>query len=367
MDFETTTCKPTDSMNSTHPKAATLQRLMDKYTAKAIPGISLAIYDSSGYWYGASGYSKIENKTPMTPCNLQYSQSVSKTYLAVAILKLYEKGKINLDRLITQYLAEDVISKVKGADKMTVRMLLNHTSGVAEYNDKPAYVTYLLQHPLHVFSTMDYLDFIKNSEVQFPAGSKYRYTNTNYELLALIADHITGSHAEYMRDNIFIPLGLVNSYYHSYNYLNNSELVNSYWDRYSNGQLENCSEMQKVNVGSLIGDDGMIATPVDYIKFLKALMSGKILQPSTLNEMFSFINNPSDGGAYGLGIHKHVYKGFIEYGHSGGGIGSGCYLAYFPHNMTYLFIAINIGTSVNSPIFDDAGKIVDDVFDVLIN
>ena len=367
MDFATTTCIPNDSINTSHPKAIALQQVMDEYTAKAIPGISLSIYDSSGYWYGASGYAKIEDKTLMMPCNLQYSQSVSKTYLAVVILKLYEAGEINLDEVITRYLSDDVISYVKGADKMTVRMLLNHTSGVAEYNDKPAYVTYLLQHPLHAFSTMDYLEFIKNSDVQFTAGSKYQYTNTNYELLALIADGITGDHAKYMRETIFIPLGLMNTYYHdSEEYLNNSNLVNSYWDRYSNGQLENCSEMQKVNVGSLIGDDGMIATPVDNIKFLKALINGQLLLPATMNEMFTFIDTSSDEGAYGLGIHKDEYNGFVEYGHSGGGIGAGCYLTYLPHNKTYLFLSFNIGTSVNSPIFDDAEKILDDVFDVAI-
>lgn len=341
--------------------------VMDKYAAMAIPEISLAIYYSSGYWHGASGFSKIENRTPMMPCNLQYSHSVSKTYMAVVILKLFEEGKINLDGMITKYLPDDVISKVNGADKMSVRMLLNHTSGAAEYNDKPAYVTYLLLHPLHTFSTMDYFDYIKNSDPQFEAGSKYRYTNTNYELLALIADGITGDHAGYMYDNIFFPLGLVNSYYHNSNdYLNNSNLVNSYWDRYSNGQIENCSEMQKVNVGSLIGDDGMIATPVDYVNFLMALMSGQLLLPSTMNEMFTFVENSSGDGAYGLGIHKDEYKGYVEYGHTGGGIGGGCYLTYFPHNNSYLFFAINIGTSVYSPIFDDGEKLVDELFEIMI-
>jgi D-alanyl-D-alanine carboxypeptidase len=72
-----------------------------------------------------------------------------------------------------KYLPQEVLDDVTGADQMTVRMLLNHTSGVAEYNGDAAYVSYLLEHPLHVFTTMDYLDYIKGDKVQFPAGSKY--------------------------------------------------------------------------------------------------------------------------------------------------------------------------------------------------
>jgi D-alanyl-D-alanine carboxypeptidase len=366
-DDETMTCSMGDSMNHSHPKAAGLQQVLDKYVAKGLPGVAVSIYSADGYWHGAAGFAKIENKTRMMSCHLQYSQSIAKTYMAVGILKLYESGAVNLDQAITAYLPEEVTSKVSGASKMTVRMLLNHTSGVAEYNDKAAYVTYLLQHPLHKFSSLDYLEYIQGSDVQFVAGSKYKYTNTNYLLLALIADKITGDHAKYLRDHIFVPVGLANSFYHNdENYLRKGELVNSYWDRYSNSQIENCTEMQKTNVGSLVGDDGIIATPVDYVKFLQALMNHQLLSRSTMDQMFTFINNDSDEGAYGLGIHKKEYRGFTEYGHSGGGIGAGSYLAYFPHNQTYLFIAINLGTSVNSPLFDDLDTIVDEVFDALI-
>ena len=171
-------------------------------------------------------------------------------------------------------------------------MLLNHTSGIPEYNSQPAYVTYLLQHPLHTFSTMDYLNFIKGQSLQFTPGSKHQYTNTNYVLLALIGDQITGDHAKFIRDIIFVPLGLVNSFYREdENYLNKPELVNSYWDRYSNGVIENCSKMQQTNVASLIGDDGIIATPIDYIQFLKALFEGQILSQATMNQMLEFVKN----------------------------------------------------------------------------
>jgi len=368
-EITTSTCTLDENINDQYSKAAQLQSIIDKYTKQGIPGIAIAVYSSEGYWASASGYSKIETKMPMQPCNLQYSQSVSKTYMAVAILKLAEEGKINLDDKITKYLPQDVIEKVSGADQMTVRMLLNHTSGVAEYNDDPAYVSYLLEHPLHVFTTMDYLDYIKGDKVQFPAGSKYQYTNTNYLLLALIGDQITGDHAKYIRDEIFKPLVLMHSFYHDdANYLNQPDLVNSYWDRYSNGVIENCSQMQNVNVGSLIGDDGMIASPIDYIKFLKGLFEGQLISQTSLDQMLTFVKNDTakDAYGYGLGIHNDPYKGHPEYGHTGGGIGAGCELGYLPDSNVYFFVALNMGTVISSPITDQASNIREEILDVLM-
>jgi len=364
LEINTATCTLDENINEQYSKAAVLQNILDKYTKGGLPGIAIAVYSSEGYWAGASGYSKIETQTPMQPCNLQYSQSVSKTYMAVAILKLYEEGKINLDEKITKYLPDDVISKVTGADQVTVRMLLNHTSGVAEYNDDPAYVSYLLQHPLHVFTTMDYLGYIEGDDLQFTPGSKYRYTNTNYELLALIGDQLTGDHAKYIRDEIFKPLGLMHTFYRdNANYLNQPDLVNSYWDRYSNGVIENCSQMQQINVASMIGDDGMIASPIDYVKFLKGLFDGELLSQPTMNQMLTFVKNDTGKYAYGygLGIHEDYYNQHIMYGHTGGGIGAGCDLEYLPDQNVYFFLAINIGTSINSPILEGATNLVDEI------
>lgn len=362
-------CTFQDDINADYSKAGQLQNLLDKYAGIGLPGIAIAVYSPEGFWAGSAGYAKLENKTLMQPCHLQYSQSVSKTYLAVAMLKLSEQGQINLDEKITAYLPAEVTKKVTGAEKVTVRQLMNHTSGIAEYNDKPAYVSYLLQHPLHVFTTMDYLDFIEGDDMQFEPGSKLRYTNTNYLLLALIGDQLTGDHAKYLRDQIFKPLGLVNSYYRDdENYLNQPDLVNSYWDRYSNSALENCSAMQKVNVGSLIGDDGIIAAPADYVSFLKALFEDQLLTPSSMDQMLTFVKNDTGQYAYGygLGISNDPYKEHNVYGHSGGGIGAGCLLEYIPDKDTYFFIAINIGTIISSPVTEKAADIREEILEVIL-
>lgn len=367
MDTHTVACTQTDSINTAHSKAARMQQVLDDMVQAGVPGIALAIHTPEGYWAGSAGFAKIETSEPMHPCHLQYGQSVAKTYLATAILMLFEDGKIDLDGKITDYLAADVVSMITDADQITVRMLMNHTSGIPEYNDKPQYVTYLLQHPLREFTSMDYLEFIAGMPLLYEPGSRHRYTNTNYVLLALIADSITGDHTGFINTELLSAHGLTNSCYHSAGCFSDDMLVNTYWDRYSNGEIENCSQMQIVNVQSLVGDDGIVATPIDYIKFMQALLGGQIIGQVALDEMMQFVEKtPDSEDGYGLGIHRDMYNGFADLGHTGGGIGSGYILSYFPDKDAYIFLGINIGTIIYSPNFDTLEDKIDELLDILL-
>src|SRR5690606_30924443 len=135
------TCTSSDMINVSHPKSTELQYKLDQIKGLGVPGAVIALKDGNGTWASTSGSSKIETKTPMEICHLQFGQSVAKTYVATAILKLYEEEKIDLDEKISAYLPQPVTSGIANAEVATVRMLLNHTSGIAEYNDKPNYVT----------------------------------------------------------------------------------------------------------------------------------------------------------------------------------------------------------------------------------
>src|SRR5664279_1656491 len=197
------------SINDQYAKADSLHAIMKRYTGAGLPGVAMAIYsEKDGWWAGAEGYAKVETKTPMQNCNLQYLQSVSKTYMAVAILQLHEQGKIQLDAPITKYIPLKYAGYIKHAEKITLRMLLNHTSGIPEYSDDPAFVSYVVEHPLQKLSTDFVIGTIAGKELMFVPGSKHHYSNTNYELLAVIADAITGDHATYISKHIFAKLDL---------------------------------------------------------------------------------------------------------------------------------------------------------------
>src|SRR5215475_6399381 len=102
-DFKTTRCESPQT-NTAYSKAAELEKALDELVQKGVPGVVLAVQSDEGFWATAKGYARIEDKTHMQLCHLQYLQSISKTYMAVAILKLHEEGKIDLDESITKYL-----------------------------------------------------------------------------------------------------------------------------------------------------------------------------------------------------------------------------------------------------------------------
>ncbi|MGC4036120.1 MAG: serine hydrolase domain-containing protein [Chitinophagaceae bacterium] len=350
-------------INKNYSKASVIDSIIKEYTPAFLPGVSIAIFsDAEGWWAASEGYARVETKTPMDNCHLQYVQSVSKMYMAVEILQLKEKGKIKLDDPMTTYLPAKYSKYIKGADKITVRMLLNQTSGVPEYNSNPSFVEHVMMHPSLPFTQEDCLKSINGEDLQFAPGSLYRYTNTNYLLLSLIADAITGDHAAYIRKNILEPAGLKNTYYSiTHDYLKGLYLPDSYWDALAVGRPANFTTLQQATVASSKGDDGVVCTTVDAVKFLKAIMEGRLLKPESLNEMLDFVKDEKGRQRYGMGMIYFDLGGIPAYGHGGGGIGAGCGLLYVPSRKTYIFISTNIGVLVESELSKKADDLKNEV------
>jgi D-alanyl-D-alanine carboxypeptidase len=355
-------------LNTQYSKAAAIQSIMEQYTEEGLPGVAIAVYtEQEGWWAHAEGYARKEDKIPMEISHLQYLQSVSKTYMASAILKLHEQDKIDLDVSLTRYLPAHYSSYIKNADKITVRMLLNHTSGVPEYVSDPEYVSLVIQHPLVLHKIEDCLKFLADENPQFAPGSQYKYTNTNYLLLAIIADILTGDHAAYIAENILKPLGLKNTYYRNDSgYLHYKNLVDSYWDVLNTGVPANITQMQQANVSSLKGDDGIVCTPTDAVLFLKGLMEGRLLKRSSLDLMQNWVENKSGNPAYGMGLSYYSQGSIVGYGHGGGGIGAGCLLLYVPSKKIYVFIATNVGVLIEGRLPRKADTMKNKILAVLL-
>jgi len=361
-------CAPDVAISVTYSKATVLDSILKHYTTNMLPGASVAVYsETEGWWAGAQGYADLEKKLPMTNCHLQYLQSVSKSYMAVEILQLKEQGKIELDAPMTKYLPTKYSKYIKGASSVTIRMLLNHTSGVPEYNEAPAFVSNVILHPLQNFSSEDCLKGINGMEFQFAPGSKYKYTNTNYLLLSLIGDAITGDHAAYIKKNIFKPLELNNSYYgKDFIYLKGLSLPQSYWDVFNNGIAINATPFQQMTVVCSKGDDGIVCTTTDAVKFLKGLMEGKLLNEVSMRELMDFVKDEKGNKRYSMGMIYFDLGGLPAYGHGGGGIGAGCGLLYIPSHKLYVFMATNIGCFIDSKLSAKAAEMRDAILMALL-
>ena len=355
-------CDLNVTINKNYSKARAMDSIMKRYSDSAVvPGISFAVYnEQEGWWASAHGYADVDKKIPMNSCHLQYLQSVSKTYMAVEILQLKEQGKIELDAPMTKYLPAKYAKYVKGGEKVTVRMLLNHTSGLPDYNTTPKFVSQVVLNPTRDFTPEDELKAIDGVDFDYQPGTKYEYKNVNYLLLSLIGDALTGDHTAWIRKNIFAKLDLKNSYYEgNTRFLDHLYLPESYWDVVNVGRPANVTPMQRMTVACTKGDDGIVCTPVDAVKFLKGLMEGKLLKPESMKEMLDFVKDEKGNKRYGLGLIYFDLGGIPAYGHGGGGLGAGCGLIYVPSKQTYFFFAVNLGVFVDGDMSQKAGKLRD--------
>jgi D-alanyl-D-alanine carboxypeptidase len=286
--------------------------------------------------------------------------------MAVAILLLYEQGKIGLDDLVLNYLNTPWLNSIAGSDKVTVRMLLNHTSGLPEYNTDPLLVSKIVQDPLTVLSPPELMEYIGGKALEFEPGAKYVYRNTNYEILSLIADAITGDHVEFIQREILDKLQLNSTYYLTKeNYMAPMNLVDSYWDVLLEAKPVNISGLQRANVASMKGDDGMVASPENAVTFLKGLVGGALVRPRTLELMQEWVQDSEGNPRYGLGLSYYDLDSTYGIGHSGGGIGSGCVLIYLPELGAVVFMATNFNTMMESPIRKKAENIQLDILEAL--
>jgi CubicO group peptidase (beta-lactamase class C family) len=167
-----------------------------------IPGMTVAVTRNDSVIYTkAFGYTNIDSKTPMKPENIFHWASVSKTFVATAIMQLWEKEKIDLDEKLVTYLPY-FKQKDDAYKNITIRQMLNHTSGIGDVEDyewhKPQYDSGALER--FVRSTA-------NDDMLFTPGEGWQYSNTAYEALGDVISKVSGMPFEtYVRKNIFDPL-----------------------------------------------------------------------------------------------------------------------------------------------------------------
>lgn len=361
---KTSDCTATGGM--AHPKAASYQAVIDKYVARGLPGISILIRDSKGTWTGGAGMADIAAGISMKPCTVSKGASTTKTFIAVLTLLMAEEGKLGLDEKASKYLPEEVTSKVRNAGECTVRMLLNHTSGIYDVIDDNGFYLAVLNDPSHTWSSEELVKYVYNDEPVFATGTDVEYSNTNYLLLAMILDKVTGGdHSRMLRIKVLNPLGLQDTYYYWHEALP-AEVAQGYFDFYNNGTILNITNY---NTGSGNGYGGIYSTVYDLQVFIEALVKNKtILSSGSLAQMLTFTKeDESYNRANGLGI----FKDFLErdpnqygLGHRGRDLGYTADMYWFPnqdYTMTYL---INYGTDAKSnlrPVFFDFRKEIVDV------
>lgn len=347
-------CNENIQVNKVHPMKDSIQKIIDKYIAQGIPGIQVVVKNNQGWYFTSGGYSNTEQQESFKPCTPGWLFSLTKTYTAALIMRYKEKGLINPDKVISTYLTAEVLANIENPEKITVRMLMNHSSGLVNFTGLPEYQADQFNHPYDQPTPMQAIKYIHGKALEFEPGTDYLYSNTNYLLLYFMLEKIgRKKYEQLVKEEIIQPLHLEHTWCAlSQTAIDKLGFPNYYFDRNGNSKLENGTQWNNHLANASYGYGNIAATAKDVILFYEALQQGKVVNTTSLKEMKTWVQGKeSTQPDYGLGLEYFQYAPGSEpqFGHEGDGVGNSVQLMYIPANNTYLYAQCNVGRQIPGP------------------
>lgn len=275
------------------------------------------------------GFSNLEQNTMNKPQTKFAIGSMTKQFTAMAIMQLNEKGLINVDDKISKYFPE-----LPNGEKITIHNLLTHTSGLMNYTDLSEFWALKPDNkdPLTV------INLIKDMPLEFEPGKQFKYCNTNYVLLGMIVENVTGMTLEdYLQKNIFAPLNMTNT---GICYGKN----NQYHDAtpYS-GYLEVVPVDDDLTLTQAYGAGSMYSTVEDLYRWDQALKTEKLVKKATLDKIFKEHIAFSETDGYGYGWMISNTENGKEIYHNGNTLGFTSNIARYMDKGISIIILTNNG------------------------
>jgi D-alanyl-D-alanine carboxypeptidase len=267
--------------------------------------MSASVYlPGQGTWQGVSGISYTGQ--PITP-NMEFGiASNSKLFVATAMLILAENRIISLDDSIHKWLP-----KYQNVNpNITIRQLLNHTSGISDPITVSPWVDTIKANPTRVFTPNEVLGWL--SAPLFAAGTRWGYSNVNYVLAGMIAESATGFHiSKIIRDSILTPLQLDSTYYDG-----QEPEVGTVSHRWWN--TIDYHDTSRIGLNAAGGAAGAIfSNSSEMAQWYHALFSGQVINQSSVIELTAFVATGNPAYAYGLGLSHETTQGLTYWGHGG--------------------------------------------------
>jgi CubicO group peptidase (beta-lactamase class C family) len=263
--------------------------LMRDYTGD-VPGASvLVLRDGEPLVRASYGLADMEAHVPATATTNYRLASVSKQFTAASILLLAEDSRLELDDRVRKWLP----SLPKAAERVTIRHLLTHTSGLIDYEDV---IPETFKPQLHDADVLRLLE--SQDRTYFAPGSAYRYSNSGYALLALIVERASGkTFATFLRERIFQPLGMTNTVAFEEGISTVSNRAFGYTQE--QGRWGRTDQSQ---TSAVLGDGGIYSSIDDLARWDAALYDGRLLRPASLQAAFKPATRTDDPDVeYGFG------------------------------------------------------------------
>jgi D-alanyl-D-alanine carboxypeptidase len=315
-----------------------LQNSLAELVAAGAPGTTILVREEHRTTVVAVGLADTKRKTPMRPNSSFRIGSLTKTYVATVVLQLVEEGRLSLDDSVAHFLP----GLIPGGDKPTIRQLLNHTSGLYDFENDPRVLKpYLSGNLAYHWAPRKLVQIAVSHPRLFPPGTRYSYSNTNYLVAGLIVEAVTGSTLDRVLDRrIFTPLRL-----------HHSALQTS--PRTTVPEAHGYYLLDKPPATDITGlspypwaAGAIVATASDVADFYRALLSGRLLRTTSLHAMETTVsedNFPTDikGSRYGLGLERYPTPCGIAWGHSGNFPGYDYYALSSSTGKRQLVLAVN--------------------------
>lgn len=291
--------------------------------------------------------------------------SITKMFTATIIMHLYDSGQLDLEDNISNYLDNDIVDKVENVSTTKIKNLLNHTSGITDF-ETDGFLLEVINNPNKHWTAEENLTYAYNQSADFAMGTKVSYSNTNYLLLGLIAEQITGkSGAQLYNEIIVAPLGLTATTFNQNSDIT-SNIVRGYMDDFGNLKIRDVTEITYAH-NSMEG--GISSTAYDLNLFMKGILTPNIvLSDNSIQKMQEWTtvpylyedDYPQDWNVKMKEINQGL--GWAEYetsygnaiGHNGSIIGYSANMLYFPNSNIYVSYLINgSGGKIDEIVFKD--------------
>lgn len=346
--------------------AALKPHLLARMAALRVPGaIVLVDIPSVGTWLEALGKADIQTGTPMRTDDHMRIGSITKTLTATIVLELVDQGKVGLDDPVSKYLRG-----VPNGANISVRELLNMTSGLQNFTESLKFNAVIDAHPERVWTASHLLPYAFNPALSvqahpyFPPNQGFHYSNTNYLLLGEIAEKVTHTPLDVLfKRRIFKPLGMTHSelpkrsdasipnpHPRGYNFGTNVDGAKAYFAALAgdkgNAEVKAAPGVlphnaTRWNTSYTWADGSAISTAHDLLIWAKALGTGRLLSASTQQQRVAF----SPAGNYGLGIEHAPFGGLI--GHNGAIPGFQSFMGYAPKTGSTVIVLANLQLGPN--------------------
>ncbi|MFD5319002.1 serine hydrolase domain-containing protein [Streptomyces sp. NPDC127098] len=334
---------------------AELDAAVENVHRAGVPGLFAEVRDGDQVWRGAAGVADLVTRRPVTADMRHRVGSITKTFTAAAVLQQVERGRIGLDAPIGRYLPR-LVPGARG-DAITVRMLINHTSGLAEYlphayPSLKAFPAFAETEPQslddHRFTRFHPTELIEMGvtapAVGVPGGTPGVYSNTNYLLLGELLARVTGTTAERcITRNVIERAGLRGTGFPTGPHVEgpHSRIYESWFGKIDPPRDYSVYDMSFVGPAA-----SLISTVTDLNRFFRMLLAGEIVSPSSLAEMRRTVPVVSQEGRtidYGLGLYPVEAPGqAVFWGHGGTVWGGGALAMTRADGERQLAVAVNL-------------------------